>query len=197
MPSFRLSEIELSTLPTPSVNGTERPAGNSQPIAPVFPGCHLQGVGRWPTGTALYLHWGVICPGIEPGRLMRSATGRPSPCAAYLWRYRPSYRRTDPQITPRCGLVAQALGVARRPTEIYTAHQCGSRPRPMRQSLSRPTLCCCWFLKSGGFRRVSRIAAMCEQYENGLISSIRKCIDFSPDEKKPAQWRAMDDSGRS
>ena len=24
MPSFRLSEIELSTLPTPSVNGTER-----------------------------------------------------------------------------------------------------------------------------------------------------------------------------
>jgi hypothetical protein len=40
-------------------------------------------------------------------------------------------------------------------------------------------------LKSG-----SRIAAMCEQYENGLIESIRKCIDFSPSVKKPARWRA-------
>lgn len=39
-------------------------------------------------------------------------------------------------------------------------------------------------LKSG-----SRIAAMCEQYENGLIESIRKCIDFFPGVKKPAQWR--------
>ena len=50
-------------------------------------------------------HRGVICPGIEPGRLTRLATGRPSPCAAYLWRYRPSYRRTDPQITLRCALI--------------------------------------------------------------------------------------------
>ena len=39
--------------------------------------------------------------------------------------------------------------LARRRTEVYTAHQGGSRPRPMRQSLSRSTLCCGWLLKSG------------------------------------------------
>ena len=104
-------------------------------------------------------------------------------CTSFVWR--PCTKRAKHQITPRCSLVAQALGVSRRRTEVYTAHQGGSRPRPMRQSLSRSTLCCGWLLKSG-----SRIAAMCEQYENGLIESIRKCIDFSPGVKKPARWRA-------
>nr|DAG83694.1 MAG TPA: hypothetical protein [Caudoviricetes sp.] len=74
---------------------------------PVSPGIHLlvavMQVGGY--RPQFRPHRGVICPGIEPGRLTRSATGRPSPYAAYLWRYRPSYRRTDPQITPRCALI--------------------------------------------------------------------------------------------
>lgn len=40
------------------------------------------------------------------------------------------------------------MGVARRLTEVYTAHQSGSRPPSMRQSLSRPALCSYSLLKS-------------------------------------------------
>lgn len=38
---------------------------------------------------------------------------------------------------------------------------------------------------------------MDEQYVNGLVESIRKCIVFSPGVKKPAHWRAIESFGLS
>lgn len=63
--------------------------------------------------------------------------------------------------SPRC--ISENFRIAHRLTEVYTAHQRGSRPPSMRQSLSRPMLCSDWLLKSGGFRRVSVSPGWSEQ----------------------------------